>query len=804
MRTRSLKPVAAILAAIGSLLPAVESAASSADNGESSSNVFATVDSSGLYLKGEKVPQGEKLVVKSDIANSVGLRSEGDEFDMFDVDNSIEVDFGSAADTVGVWVGDGMLTLSGAASIKAETAIRGGNINLSSHEADYEFVGKLDMGGGSIFSSGKNTVNYVGIGDLVTFIGYAGTSFTLGETPTTQGETFLRVGDLQLAAGSTVTVQGDRPDGTDAAVDNRILAVGSLSVPTWPGTVQNAQGTASIRVKDEGILVLGTSLIEGDSDKLLCMEKSILEVAVDGRIGDGNVGGSTLIMGEDYELANGFSIEVGNVSEDKVGKDGIHIGGDGRLIVYFEDGKSKVSESQSAVLKAISESGTSTLVTVDKGASLVLYQWDGTSFNIGAFDAENVYAFGGARVEVDSEGNAVRLWCKDIAGLHASAIVGVVEAAENSGTLSALPGYELIKDTLAEEKVGRDVYANMVDGAVFLPVTSGLATAAERVLADTVNTIMAHDVSLFEGKGHWWVDGKSSKIKADRIFSGGSGSFGFDADVTAATLGYDFALGKDWVMTAAVSFAGIDVESRGLISRTTGDMSLATFAASAARNFENFELRFGLAYSRAMGDSHQLLVKHHVEADTSVDFVVAAARVTGHSLTDMMHLAPYAQLSVTAARMDDEVITDNSTENGVSGDAFDTNAEDRVWATLEAGADAAMQFEVVDGYTLKPSLGASVRTSFGQTDWKIQSRLFDGKGLSSAVYESAQTFGARIRAGIELASSGWHEPNRWLFGSSKASSVEPYAWKVILQGEYEAASSGENTGSMSLQFRQLF
>lgn len=803
MRTRSLKPVAAILAAIGSLLPAVESAASSADNGESSSNVFATVDSSGLYLKGEKVPQGEKLVVKSDIANSVGLRSEGDEFDMFDVDNSIEVDFGSAADTVGVWVGDGMLTLSGAASIKAETAIRGGNINLSSHEADYEFVGKLDMGGGSIFSNGKNTVNYVGIGDLGTFIGYAGTSFTLGETPTTQGETFLRVGNLQLAAGSTVTVQGDRPDGTDAAVDNRILAVGSLSAPPPVGDyVHNAQGSASIRVKDDGILVLGTSLMKGNS--LEEVEQKILGVAGDGQIADGNVGGSTLIVGDDYEFVGGFSIEIGNVSEEHAGTEGIHIGSDGRLIIHFENDKTDNADGQSAVLKAISESKVADTVTADAGATLVLHNWDGSSFNIGAFDPENIYAYGGARIDFDAEGNAVRLWCKDIAGLHASAIVGVVETAENDDTLSALPGYELIKDTLAEEDVGRDVYANMVDGAVFLPVTSGLATAAERVLADTVNTIMAHDVSLFEGKGHWWVDGKSSKIKADRIFSGGSGSFGFDADVTAATLGYDFALGKDWVMTAAVSFAGIDVESRGLISRTTGDMSLATFAASAARNFENFELRLGLAYSRAMGDSHQLLVKHHVEADTSVDFVVAAARVTGHSLTDMMHLAPYAQLSVTAARMDDEVITDNSTENGVSGDAFDTNAEDRVWATLEAGADAAMQFEVVDGYTLKPSLGASVRTSFGQTDWKIQSRLFDGKGLSSAVYESAQTFGARIRAGIELASSGWHEPNRWLFGSSKASSVEPYAWKVILQGEYEAASSGENTGSMSLQFRQLF
>lgn len=802
MRTRSLKPVAAFLAAIGSLLPAAEAVASSADNGVSSPTIYATVNSSGLVSGSEHIRDGV-LVVNSDIADSVGIQVNDDGFAYGYISEKVEIDLGKENGSVGVLTEGTEMTFNASASIKADTVLRGDYVGLMGANSDYEFVGKVDMHDGKIESGHGSELNYVGIGDLGTFVGYAGTSFTLGETPTTQGETFLRVGNLQLAAGSTVTVQGDHPDGTDAAVDNRILAVGSLSAPPPVGDyVHNAQGSASIRVKDDGILVLGTSLMKGNS--LEEVEQKILGVAGDGQIADGNVGGSTLIVGDDYEFVGGFSIEIGNVSEEHAGTEGIHIGSDGRLIIHFENDQTDNADGQSAVLKAISESKVADTVTADAGATLVLHNWDGSSFNIGAFDPENIYAYGGARIDFDAEGNAVRLWCKDIAGLHASAIVGVVEAAENSGTLSALPGYELIKDTLAEEDVGRDVYANMVDGAVFLPVTSGLATAAERVLADTVNTIMAHDVSLFEGKGHWWVDGKSSKIKADRIFSGGSGSFGFDADVTAATLGYDFALGKDWVMTAAVSFAGIDVESRGLISRTTGDMSLATFAASAARNFENFELRLGLAYSWAMGDSHQLLVKHHVEADTSVDFAVAAARVTGHSLTDMLHLAPYAQLSVTAARMDDEVITDNSTEEGISGDAFDTSAEDRVWATLEAGADAAMQFEVVDGYTLRPSLGASVRTSFGQTDWKIQSRLFDGKGLSSAVYESAQTFGARIRAGIELASSGWHEPNRWLFGSSKASSVEPYAWKVILQGEYEAASSGENTGLMSLQFRQLF
>ena len=503
MRTRSLKPVAAFLAAIGSLLPAAEAVASSADNGVSSPTIYATVNSSGLVSGSEHIRDGV-LVVNSDIADSVGIQVNDDGFAYGYISEKVEIDLGKENGSVGVLTEGTEMTFNASASIKADTVLRGDYVGLMGANSDYEFVGKVDMHDGKIESGHGSELNYVGIGDLGTFVGYAGTSFTLGETPTTQGETFLRVGNLQLAAGSTVTVQGDRPDGTDAAVDNRILAVGSLSAPPPVGDyAHNAQGSASIRVKDDGILVLGTSLMKGNS--LEEVEQKILGVAGDGQIADGNVGGSTLIVGDDYEFVGGFSIEIGNVSEEHAGTEGIHIGSDGRLIIHFENDQTDNADGQSAVLKAISESKVADTVTADAGATLVLHNWDGSFFNIGAFDPENIYAYGGARIDFDAEGNAVRLWCKDIAGLHASAIVGVVEAAENSGTLSALPGYELIKDTLAEEKVGRDVYANMVDGAVFLPVTSGLATAAERVLADTVNTIMAHDVSLFEGKGHWWA-----------------------------------------------------------------------------------------------------------------------------------------------------------------------------------------------------------------------------------------------------------------------------------------------------------
>ena len=51
------------------------------------------------------------------------------------------------------------------------------------------------------------------------------------------------------------------------------------------------------------------------------------------------------------------------------------------------------------------------------------------------------------------------------------------------------PGYGFIFDTLPEENVGRDAYANLVDGAIFLPVTSGIATAAERAVQDAITIV---------------------------------------------------------------------------------------------------------------------------------------------------------------------------------------------------------------------------------------------------------------------------------------------------------------------------
>lgn len=57
-------------------------------------------------------------------------------------------------------------------------------------------------------------------------------------------------------------------------------------------------------------------------------------------------------------------------------------------------------------------------------------------------------------------------------------------------------------------------------------MTSGIATAAERAVHDAVTTVMTHDLSLFEGKGHWWAHGQSGRIKAGEIFPAEAATLG--------------------------------------------------------------------------------------------------------------------------------------------------------------------------------------------------------------------------------------------------------------------------------------
>lgn len=721
----------------------------------------------------------------------------------------VNIDLSQSEDAVGVLLEDGVsLYFDKNAFIKADTAIRGSDAVFLSQEqpSTYDIVGGLDMKEGSIVSKTDNAFHYVGIGDLGTFEAQAG-HLVIGETSGQEGgETFLRIGTLQLGAGASVTVAGDKSDDSSLNPINRVLIVRHLeAVDRSPQAPETDRDQRTVNVTGEGTLILGSSLADGENIEEL--QRTVGHVLNSSKVITGSLSRATLITSSNHGIVDGISVVIGeDVSQDKAAEEGIHIGNDGRWIVDFtsEETKSFASDPVSlGVLTGMDQSR----ITAENDAELILYNWSGQAFDIGDFDPSNVHAFGGARIQI-KDNIATRLWCKDFAGLQGSALVGHVEGLadrdKEEGILMQRPGYSFIFDTLPEENVGRDAYSNVVDGAIFLPVTSGIATAAERAVHDAVTTVMTHDLSLFEGKGHWWAHGQSGRIKAGEIFSGGSGDFGFEADVTAGALGYDFAMFGNWITTVAASFAGIDTDSKGVIERTSGDMSVATVSLAAARHFDDFTLRLGLAYSRAAGDAEQRSVGHRLDTDVDIDYLTAVARVTARSLTEKMLFEPFAQLSVTTAKMHDGSIFDSDRDGAVAGEGFKTTADNRVWGTLEVGADAGWRFDVADLVSVKPQFGVSMRTSVGHTDWEIESRLFDGSASSAASYDSAQRFAVRLQAGIELASSGYSDSKSYFWSRNHEGKTEPYAWTLLLAGSYERASDREQTGSLSLQYRQLF
>lgn len=817
MNRSNLNVLTAILLAAGAISPAALGSQIQFFAPQPNSTSLVGANYEGIHW-GEKYIQGDTLKIVSIEDGEVGITAENkDDFglaaNLCRRDNctglKVSIDLGQSAYSVGILLGEGAsLNLFQDADIKADTAIQGiGTVFLSyGQPSTYDIVGGLDMKEGSIVSETDNAFHYVGIGDLGTFDAQAG-HLVIGETSGQEGgETFLRIGTLQLGAGASVTVAGDKSDDSSLNPINRVLIVRYLeAVDRSPQAPETASDQRTVNVTGEGTLILGSSLADGENIEEL--QRTVGHVLNSSKVITGSLSRATLITSSNHGIVDGISVVIGeDVSQDKAAEEGIHIGNDGRWIVDFtsEETKSFASDPVSlGVLTGMDQSR----ITAENDAELILYNWRGQAFDIGDFDPSNVHAFGGARIQI-KDNIATRLWCKDFAGLQGSALVGHVEGLadrdKEEGILMQRPGYSFIFDTLPEENVGRDAYSNVVDGAIFLPVTSGIATAAERAVHDAVTTVMTHDLSLFEGRGHWWAHGQSGRIKAGEIFSGGSGDFGFDADVTAGALGYDFAMFGNWITTVAASFAGIDTDSKGVIERTSGDMSVATVSLAAARHFDDFTLRLGLAYSRAAGDAEQRSVGHRLDTDVDIDYLTAVARVTVRSLTEKMLFEPFAQLSVTTAKMHDGSIFDSDRDGAVAGEGFKTTADNRVWGTLEVGADAGWRFDVADLVSVKPQFGVSMRTSVGHTDWEIESRLFDGSASSAASYDSAQRFAVRLQAGIELASNGYSDSKSYFWSRNHEGKTEPYAWTLLLAGSYERASDREQSGSLSLQYRQLF
>ena len=830
----SLRPTVAAMAVAG-LLSTASFAAVAQEDAE---HVILAL--TGDTLIGS-LPQlvDDKLVVKADgtetgsivgiqAAGSVSLLNEGQALDL-------EIGLSRFQNTVGVrfapdeW-GFKTLDLQGNALIEASVALQGdGELNLRNAE-DKSIVirGGIEMAGGSIVNGFQvdgmfvgNTITYTGNAVLGSYESAGDWAVLhLGDGVPGSERAFMKLETANLQRG-TIAVHGAAPR-EGFADSGSVLMVGSIvnkpeedvegaDIGTMPG--------GTITVDGNGVLVLGTYLdranenvdsqIRGFADLSdeLKVQARLAHILADADSQTDNPNRTTLLLAADAkasDYASDVGIHVGTAAGGAAAADGIYVHDDGRLVIYFDDETGRADEFAAA------DGGAGLTVNVDDEAQLVLHGWDGVTdiaVNVeGNLKAENFYSLGGVRAQI-VDGVVQRQYCWQFAGLRASEMVRGVETEYRMGEAELRAGYRFIVDSLTEDRVGRNAYANVIDAAVFLPVTSGVAAAFERAERAAFDAVLARDLSLFEGKGHWWASGSADTRKAPEIFSGGSGSWGFEADTVTGAVGYDFALGKNWIGGVAVTAGGIDTESVGQVAKTTGDTSFGGVVLTAARNFDSYgEVRLALSYMRAEGDAEQIVNGHRLETEPEIEIMSAAARwqrsfaLGGGAFT----IAPVVQLGVHTADMRNAEIIDRT--EAVTGVGFKTEAERRIWATAFVGMDAAAETTVY-GYRVVPKLSAAFAGGFGDRQWDIASSLFDGTGRVTTSYDSAQKRSVRLSGSLKIAHSGFDPEMQggiFGFGAKTTGKTLPFSWSLELTAGGEFAADGEDDVRMGLEFRQLF
>ncbi len=748
----------------------------------------------------------------------------------------VNIDLEGKKDSVGVWVkqsenieGGARVAFHRDVSIAAQTALQGnGTIVLENWDSDPKEIptatiqGAIDMAEGTLTNI-NFSAKYVGDGVLGRYDSAQDSSYlALGEETENGQSAFLRVDTLNMAAGS-IDIRGSKS--TDQVLRRGSVLMAKTIVaesdPNEPDAIENSDQNLSpqIRVQGNGTLVLGTYLDRANSfidgnwqdfdtyDEVTQMKTRLDTILTESNIMAGYGHEASLVIAGDYKelIPESVRIEVGSVTKTdafNTDQSNILVGSDGRLIIYYDD------EMRENLSRAYAE-GTESLVVAGQGdAQLILYGWDGQELNLSmaGFEEKNFLTIGGVRGQWDSAtGKVERLWCYKFAGLKSRDVVKHVELTQETTDNKALPGYAFLINSLKEEMVGKDIYANTVDGAVFLPVVDGTAAAFERAQSLAIDKIMSRDLSLFASQGHWWAMGWADHRKMPELINGGNGHWGVEADTTTGVLGYDFELAKNWIGGIALHAGGIDTESTGMISSMMADTSYGGVTLTAAYLNEDYgEIRLGVGYAKADTDSRYSPGNHTLETESSLEMITASAlwRRTWNWMPFVV--TPHIGLDANLAKMDEADIVDRS--ETVSGVGFKTQAEDRFWVNATVGADVQALFRVGE-YTFVPELGLDVMAAWGDTDWEITSKLFDGKAKSKAAFHAGRDRAVRMSGAVTLASDGYKDEMTggiFGFGAQATGKTLPYAWKLTLEGGYEYASDSEKTVYAGVNFRQLF
>lgn len=717
----------------------------------------------------------------------------------------------------------GLLLVPGDLHVRAQTALRGsGGVELEGAQPQQVLLeGKIDFAQGTIinqfddyYGPTPSVVTVAGAGVLGTYrAGNDTAELHIGKADGSKSAQ-LTIETLNIPTG-TVTVHDTREERGQIRWGNA-LTLARVTAQSRERAKSDSSPSARIAVLGNGTLVLGASMhrankamdkrldILARADESIRLQARLMTVLGDADMHSDRAHRSTLVLAADFDAGNldpSVAIDVGEQGARSTG--GIHVHNDGRLIVYYDDASLKADIAPESMT-----------VHLDEKAQVLLHGWDGKAtigvrFE-GPLTPDNFFSMAGVRARVRN-GRIERMYCHEMPGLRA---VNLVRAVENSSDVRQgefRAGYRFVVDSYPDTRIGSATFANTIDAAVFLPVTSGLAAVFERANSETLDAVMDRDMSLFEDKGHWWARASARDSKAPRLFAGGNGAWGFQADTVSGTLGYDTLVGKDWIVGLALTAGGSDIHSVGEnIAATVCNLAFAGAIASVARQFDNWgEWRIGVGYMRAKSDAKQLINEHTLLAEPTMTIGSVALRWhqdhrLDSSLAAQLYVRPMLQLGVHWARIKDTEIVDRAAQIAATG--FLTRTDKRIWASARVGAHMRAECKLWD-YHLAPEVRISYATTLGDRDWRITTSLFDGAGASSATWASAQTQAVQMGAGIVLAKKGHTERMTggiFGLGAKPTGEFDPYSWRVQLDVAYRFASHGERDIGTMLTYRELF
>lgn len=550
-------------------------------------------------------------------------------------------------------------------------------------------------------------------------------------------------------------------------------------------------GTGTITVTDNAVLGLGN----------IDPKNMAHQIAMSQVLGYQERKPTLITAGTDFDLKN-VSIVLGS------GPTTLAADGGAGSIVFSEPSRWIIDLGVEAKSKA---ENSNTLTVVGKeNTDLVLWGWDGSDLALDLdFDGWKTHLLAGTDFRgtltagEDGKLHLERFWLHQLPNYAGSAMTKAVEVLTKEEIEKEYrPGWRWMADGLSPDRITDNLYVNVMESGIFLPLASGVLQALERADDYRETEILAHRPQVEPGKTKVWAAVWDERRRAHELFSGASGRYGFQADSTGGSLGFDRGLNPNWSVGAAVSAATTDVKSRGVGPNVWGDGTMATLTGFARYREDGNDWTAAISFAQIDATSKLLANGHRLQADNKA--WLASAAVRWGFAVPVSWVQPSLMAGLYGARLKEGEITDSF--GAISGKGFSTESDDRWWGRVGGDVRVTHDWELF-GVSVAPWLALGARVQVGDLDWQGKSTLVDGPSAARA-YAAGSRWQGTAAVGLELVKAGMTEESPGLFAffsrEKPAPKMVEYGWKLQLQAGIHKAPHGEDGKWMGASYVSLW